>query len=130
MDWKQPPYLITQREFWACPTHVFTGLTFLIVGIAIGALIMFAATPAAAQDYARYACAERATTASFVMRMRQRGWDREVVLRQATDDPTQRLVLSMLVDAAWAEPRYETEHAQRLAQDAFMRGVFNECIKQ
>lgn len=133
IDMNKPPFIPMQRQFWACPVHVITALIFSLVGFLAGilmCLMLLGPLPAGAQDLTRYSCAERAATASLVMGFRQRGWDRETVLAQATDDPAQRMVLNALVDAAWEQPRYKGERAQRQAQDAFMRGVFNGCIEE
>ncbi|QJA43067.1 hypothetical protein [Phaeobacter phage MD18] len=133
IDMNKPPFTPMQRQFWACPVHVITAMIFSLIGFLAGILVclmLLGARPAGAQDLTRHSCAERAATASLVMGFRQRGWDRGTVLAQSTSDPTQRMVLNTLVDAAWEQPRYEVEWARRLAQDAFMRGVFNGCIDE
>jgi len=38
-DSNTAPYVIVERAFWACPTSVFTGFTFLLAGLTIGVLI-------------------------------------------------------------------------------------------
>lgn len=90
----------------------------------IVALCMGITTPADAGDLQRELCAQHAVTASMVMRLRQNGWKKSTVLH-AYSGP----MLSILVEAAWQQPRYETDYAKRLAQGEFMRGVFNGCIE-
>lgn len=37
----KPPYIISQSEYWKCPIHVMTGLTWLFVGMAIGWVLAY-----------------------------------------------------------------------------------------
>ena len=36
---KNPPNIITQKEYWQDPVQVITGLTWLVIGIALGVII-------------------------------------------------------------------------------------------
>lgn len=35
----KPPYIIVEKEYWKCPIHVLTGITWLCVGLGIGILL-------------------------------------------------------------------------------------------
>jgi len=37
-DWDKPPYIIIQKQFWACPVQVITGMHFAMIGFLLGFL--------------------------------------------------------------------------------------------
>lgn len=133
-DWDKPPFIIIQKEFWKCPTHVFTGIHFALIGFLVGVLFAVWALPANAGDGRNILCMLRADNARMIMQFRQDGMDEYRLLRILNKNPgLDRYELAAFRDSieqAYATPRMRNAHDRRRIVTDFTRDTERLCMQR
>lgn len=131
----KPPFILTEKEFWKCPVHVMTGMSFLILGIIIGVLLMviFPPRPANAGTVEQMLCMIRADNARLIMTERQDGRDKHRLLRIINKNagfPQVELdAFKDSIERAYAQPKAQSTFERREIIDDFSKDVYLSCMR-